>query len=83
MLFETQLFTKSNARELLAEQRIELQDDFTFSHNHSNWGAPGDYYHTFSLYITNEGKESIIREMKNTKDYIGNGKELTFSDWMV
>jgi hypothetical protein len=63
-LFEDQLFSKRDAKNLLNDQEIILNDDFQIVSNKSMW-SPGDYYHTFTLKISNTDKERITREIRN------------------
>ena len=67
-MFEDQLFSKNDAKELLKEQNIVLKDEFEILHNES-MSSIGDYYHTFRLKISREDKERIITEIKNSKEF--------------
>ena len=67
-IFEDELFSKNDAKELLQEQNIELVDEFELTENTSMSGI-GDYYHTFTLKITNRDKSKIIGEIKKTKNF--------------
>ncbi|ESU20195.1 hypothetical protein FEDK69T_30480 [Flavobacterium enshiense DK69] len=66
--FEDELFSKNNARELLSKQEISLKDDFEILENESMSGI-GDYYHTFTLKISNLDKNRIISEIKKTTNF--------------
>jgi hypothetical protein len=67
-VFEDELFSKNDAKELLEEQNIQLIDEFELTENKSMSGI-GDYYHTFTLKITNQDKNKIIREIQKAKNY--------------
>jgi hypothetical protein len=77
-LFEDQLFSKSNARNLLKEQEIILGEDFEIVENKS-MSAVGDYYHTFTLIISSFDKERIDRDIRvaATKDTLGQSADIT------
>lgn len=73
MLFEDLLFTKSNAKELVEEQGFKLTDHFDLKKNES-MSAIGDYYHTFTLEISDNDKQDIISKIKNSDNYkVDNG----------
>jgi hypothetical protein len=59
LAFEDQLFTKNNAKELVEEQEIKLTDDFELLKNVS-MSAIGEYYHTFTLRISERDKQNAI-----------------------
>lgn len=67
-IFRDEFFTKSNAKELLAEQKIILKYDFKIINNISH-SAIGDYYHTFTLSISEEDRQRIIQQIKNAKNF--------------
>ena len=67
-IFEDELFTKNNATEFLTEQNIKLNDDFEIKENKS-MSSIGDYYHTFTLKISEKDKVKIINEIKNSKNF--------------
>ncbi len=67
-IFEDELFSKNDAKELLKEQNIELVDEFELTENKSMSGI-GDYYHTFTLKITNRDKNKIIEEIQKAKNF--------------
>ena len=67
-IFEDELFSKNDAKELLKEQNIVLIDEFELTENKSMSGI-GDYYHTFTLKITSHDKNKIIREIQKSKNY--------------
>jgi hypothetical protein len=67
-VFEDQLFSKNDAEELLAEQNIKLTDKFELVENKS-MSALGDYYHTFTLIISEQDKTRIINEIKSSRNF--------------
>lgn len=68
VVFEDQLFTKGKAEELVKEQGILLADKFDLKENKS-MSAIGDYYHTFTLKISEKDKSKAIEEIKNSADF--------------
>lgn len=66
--FEDQLFTKNNAKELVEEQGIKLTDDIEILKNESMSGM-GDYYHTFTLKISENDRQNAISKIKSAHDY--------------
>lgn len=72
-VFEDQLFTKDNAKELVEEQQILLLDKFDLKENKS-MSTIGDYYHTFTLKISEQDKENAISRIKSSDNFkIDNG----------
>ena len=69
--FEDQLFTKNNAKELVEEQGIKLTDEFELLKNESI-SAIGDYYHTFTLKISERDKQDAITKIKSTDHFKAN-----------
>ena len=67
-IFEDEIFTKNDARKLVAEQEIVLADDFELESNKSMW-APGDYYHTFTLLISEQDKLNAIEKIKKSSNF--------------
>lgn len=67
-IFEDEFFTKSDAKRLLARQSLTLLDDFKIEENKSYSGI-GEYYHTFTLSISEKDKKRIIQEIRNSKDF--------------
>lgn len=67
--FEDQLFTKSSAKELVEEQDFLLIDEFKILNNESS-SAIGDYYHTFTLKISERDKQDAISRIKSSKGFI-------------
>jgi hypothetical protein len=71
--FEDQLFTKNNAKEFVEEQDIKLTEDFELLKNES-MSAIGDYYHTFTLKISERDKQNAITKIKSSDNFkTGNG----------
>lgn len=68
IVFEDQLFTKNSAYKLVSEQGIELNDEFDLIQNES-MSAIGDYYHTFTLRISESDKQKAITEIKNADNF--------------
>ena len=67
-VFEDQLFTKNNAKELVEEQQILLTDKFELEKNESS-SAIGDYYHTFTLKISERDKQNVILKIKSDNNF--------------
>lgn len=70
-IFEDQLFSKRDAIKLLTRQEIVLNDDFELLINESMSGI-GDYYHTFTLRISESDKERIVNEIIAAKNFSQN-----------
>jgi hypothetical protein len=68
-VFEDQLFTKQGAKKLIEEQEIELFDDFKLENNKSS-SIYEDYYHTFTLKISEKDRLNAIQLIKNSKNFI-------------
>jgi len=66
--FEDQLFTKNNAKELVEEQGFKLTDQFDLVKNKS-MSAIGDYYHTFTLKISDIDKKNAILKIKSADNF--------------
>ncbi len=66
--FEDQFFTKKNAIELVEEQDFKLTDKFVLTENKS-MSAIGDYYHTFTLDISERDKENAITKIKSSDNF--------------
>jgi hypothetical protein len=67
-VFEDQLFTKDNAKELVEEQQILLVDNFELKENKS-MSAIGDYYHTFTLKLSERDKQNAILKIKSADNF--------------
>ena len=68
IVLEDQLFTKQNAKELVEEQDIKLTDEFELFKNES-FSAIGDYYHTFTLKISERDRQEAILKIQNSNDF--------------
>ncbi len=68
IIFEDRLFTKNNAKELVEEQNFKLNDEFDLLNNESMI-AIGDYYHTFTIKISDRDKQEAISKIKNSDNY--------------
>ena len=67
-VFEDQLFTKNNAKELIEEQQLLLADEFELIENKS-MSAIGDYYHTFTLKLSERDRQNAILEIKTADNF--------------
>ena len=67
-VFEDELFTKNNAKELVEEQQILLLDKFELQENKST-SAIGDYYHTFTLKISERDRQNAILKIKSSDNF--------------
>jgi hypothetical protein len=68
ILFEDQMFTKGQAKKLLQEQNVILSNDFVLKENKS-MSAIGDYYHTFTLEISDSDRTKIIETIKTAATF--------------
>ena len=68
IVFEDKLFSKNDAKELVEEQNIKLTDNFELLNNESS-SAIGDYYHTFTLQISERDRQDAILKIKSSKDF--------------
>jgi hypothetical protein len=68
IVFEDQLFTESSANKLVEEQGIELIDEFKLVNNES-MSAIGDYYHTFTLEISERDKKNAVSKIKKSDNF--------------
>ena len=59
LYFEDEIFSKNEAIDFIEEQGIVLQDEYEILINESSF-AIGDYYHTFTLAITEGDKIQAI-----------------------
>jgi hypothetical protein len=66
-VFEDQFFFKSDAKENLKEQNVELVDNFKIVSNES--GGFMDYFHQFKLTISPADKERLIDQIKSAYNY--------------
>ena len=67
-VFEDELFTKNDARDLIQEQKFTLQDKFDILKNNSSF-AIGDYRHTFTLRISERDKLNAISKIKSAENF--------------
>lgn len=67
-IFEDQLFTKNDAKTLVEEQGIFLSDSFEIESNKS-MSAIGDYYHTFTLAISEQDKATATEKIKSSANF--------------
>lgn len=74
-VFEDQLFTKDNAKELVEEQQVLLVDKFELVKNESS-SAIGDYYHTFTLKISERDKQNAILKIKSADNFKANNSSI-------
>ena len=66
--FEDRFFSKDDATELLAKSGITLSDPFEIKDNRSSW-AIGDYYHTFTIHISERDRQTLISEIKHSNNF--------------
>lgn len=74
-VFEDRLLTKNNAKELVEEQQIVLTDKFDLKENKS-MSAIGDYYHTFTLTISERDKQNAILKIKSADNFKANNSTI-------
>lgn len=67
IIFEDELFFKSDAKELLAEHNIVLKDEFVLSSN--EFTGYKDFYDRFELTISETDKSRITNKIKNADNY--------------
>lgn len=67
--YEDELFSKNDAIELVEDLDFKLNDDFELTQNVSYWGI-GDYYHTFTLEISENDKNRLINEIKSSPNFM-------------
>ena len=68
MAFQDQFFTRKEARALVEEQGFELADKFRLLKNESMSGI-GEYYHTFTLRISDRDRKDAILMIKNAENF--------------
>ena len=66
--YEDELFSKNSASSYIEQQGIKLKDEFKILHNESMSGI-GDYYHTFTLEISELDKINAISNIKKSDNY--------------
>ena len=69
VVFEDKLFSKNDETELVEDLDFKLNDDFKLIKNESFSGI-GDYYHTFTLEISDNDKNRLINEIKSSPNFI-------------
>lgn len=67
-MFRDELFTKDEALELLGRTDVKLNDSFSIVENKSK-SDMGDYYHIFSVSISENDKKRIIHEITSSKNF--------------
>lgn len=67
IVFEDEIFFKSDAEELIAEHNIELKDNFELNTN--EFTGIKDFYHRFELTISESDKSRITNKIKNAQNY--------------
>ena len=80
LVFEDAMFTKKKAKRLIEEQDIELIDDFSIKNNESSWSI-GDYYHTFTLEISEADKVRAINEIRVSEEFKSIGDSIVDLYW--
>jgi hypothetical protein len=73
LIFEDKFYTKKEAKALLKEQNVRLNDEFVIAKNESS-SAIGDYTHSFDLEISESDKNRLISEIKSSKDFKKQGE---------
>ena len=68
IFFQDNFFSKNDAKTLVQKQDFELVDDFDLIKNEST-SAPGDYYHTFTLAISDRDRSNAIKKIKNSNNF--------------
>jgi hypothetical protein len=68
-------FSKKDARELLLYHGLELKDEIKILENES--GGLRDFYHSFTLKISDADYERIVKRIKASKNYVGLFTDLT------
>jgi hypothetical protein len=68
-VFQDQFFTKRNAKELVEEQQISLMDEFSLIENQSTSAPGGDYYHTFTLTISDRDKGGAVLTIRGANNF--------------
>jgi hypothetical protein len=69
VIFEDQLFTGNDAKKLVEEQNIRLRDKYELLDNSSSSAMGGDYFHTFTLKISENDKREAIRAIKSSRNF--------------
>lgn len=66
--FEDELFSKNEAKSLVEEHGVFLEGEFRLINNESI-GAMGDYYHTFTLLISENDKMKAIEIIRKSVNF--------------
>lgn len=66
--YEDHFFTKNMAKELVDEQDIFLADEFELERNES-LGTIGEFYHTFTLKISENDKQNAILKIRSADNF--------------
>ncbi len=72
-IFEDDLFTKNQAKDLLETENIYLKDDFKILENESN-----EFFHRFELEISADDKTALINKIKMAKNFKPEKDTITF-----
>jgi hypothetical protein len=67
VVFEDELFFKSDAKDLLAKHNIELKNNFKLNSN--EFSGIMDFYHRFELTISESDKSIIVSKIKEAENY--------------
>ncbi len=78
VLLMDEFFTKNDARKLLAVTGVQLNEDFRVMENKSEW--IGGYYHTFTLTISENDKNSILQSLRDSEEKAQNSISKTVSN---
>ncbi len=62
-------FNKNEARKIMNHHNFELEDDFEILRNES--GGLRDYYHSFTLKVSNSDYQNIAKEIRSSENYQG------------
>ncbi|MBC7552591.1 MAG: hypothetical protein H7257_01290 [Taibaiella sp.] len=82
-VFEDLLFTKSDAKEIVEAENFYLEDKFDILENKSA-SAIGDYYHTFTLKISEKDKQNAIKLITTSKSFTpGNVSNDSVISWQT
>jgi hypothetical protein len=73
IVFEDELFFKSDAKKMLAEHNIELKGNFKLNSN--KFSGIGDFYHRFELTISANDKERLKNEITTAINFQQNVDE--------
>lgn len=65
---EDRFFTENDAKELIEEQDIKLNDEFDLVENYSSW-AIGDYYHSFTIRVSAKDWKNAKKTISEAHDF--------------